>query len=56
MLTSEGLARQLAVAAGVPARDVGYAGRKDRMAVTTQWMSVPGLDPEKALQSPRSMR
>ena len=49
LLTSEGLARQLAAAAGVPARDVGYAGRKDRMAVTTQWMSVPGLDPEKAL-------
>ena len=50
LLTSDGLARQLAAVAGVPARDVGYAGRKDRMAVTTQWMSVPGLDPEAALK------
>ena len=50
LLTSDGLARQLAAAAGVPARDVGYAGRKDRVAVTTQWMSVPGLDPEDALR------
>lgn len=32
------------------ARDVGYAGRKDRMAVTTQWLSVPGLDPDRALE------
>lgn len=50
LLTSDGLARQLAALAGVPARDVGYAGRKDRMAVTTQWMSVPGLAPEDALK------
>lgn len=49
LLTSDGVARQLAAIAGVPARDVGYAGRKDRVALTTQWMSVPGLDPEKAL-------
>ena len=34
------LARQLARLAGVPARDVGYAGLKDRQAVTTQWFSV----------------
>ena len=47
--TSDAVARQLAVVAGVPARDIGYAGRKDRVAVTTQWMSVPGLDPEAAL-------
>ena len=26
---------------GVPRRDVGYAGLKDRAAVTTQWFSVP---------------
>jgi tRNA pseudouridine13 synthase len=50
LLTSDGVARQLAAAVGVPARDVGYAGRKDRAAVTTQWMSVPGLDPEEALE------
>ena len=48
--TTEEVARDLARAAGVPPRDVGYAGRKDRRAVTTQWLSVPGLDPGQALQ------
>jgi len=47
--TTEELARDLARAAGVRARDVGYAGRKDRRAVTTQWLSVPGLEPDRAL-------
>jgi tRNA pseudouridine13 synthase len=46
--TTEEVARDLARAAGVPPRDVGYAGRKDRRAVTTQWLSVPGLDPLEA--------
>jgi tRNA pseudouridine13 synthase len=46
---TEEVARDLARAAGVPAREVGYAGRKDRRAVTRQWLSVPGLDPEQAL-------
>ena len=34
------VARQLARVAGVAARDVGYAGLKDRHAVTRQWFSV----------------
>ena len=34
------VAAQLARAAGVPRRDVGYAGLKDRNAVTRQWFSV----------------
>lgn len=34
------IARQLARAAGVPARDVGFAGMKDRRGVTSQWFSV----------------
>ncbi len=34
------VARGLAKHAGVPLRDVGYAGLKDRHAVTTQWFSV----------------
>ncbi len=46
--STEEVARALARAAGVPARDVGYAGRKDRFAVTTQWFSVPGLAPDAA--------
>lgn len=33
--------RELARAAGVPPRDVGFAGLKDRHAVTTQWYTVP---------------
>jgi len=48
--TSDAVARQLARSVGVPARDVGYAGRKDRVGVTSQWMSVPGLDPDSALE------
>jgi tRNA pseudouridine13 synthase len=47
--TTEELARDLARAAGARPADVGYAGRKDRVAVTTQWFSVPGLAPEAAL-------
>lgn len=38
---TEWVARQLARHAGVPAKDVGYAGLKDRHAVTKQWFSVP---------------
>ncbi|MDH3550923.1 MAG: tRNA pseudouridine(13) synthase TruD, partial [Gammaproteobacteria bacterium] len=38
---TEWVARQLARFADVPARDVGYAGLKDRHAVTRQWFSVP---------------
>jgi tRNA pseudouridine13 synthase len=38
---TEWVARQLASFAGVPAKDVGYAGLKDRHAVTRQWFSIP---------------
>ena len=38
---TEWLARQLARHAGTPAKDIGYAGLKDRHAVTRQWFSVP---------------
>ena len=48
--TTEEVARWLAREADVRSREVGYAGRKDRFAVTTQWLSVPGLDPERALE------
>jgi tRNA pseudouridine13 synthase len=49
LVTTEEVADALARAAGVSARDVGYAGRKDRLAVATQWFSVPRLDPQRAL-------
>ena len=35
------VAQQLAQAAGASPRDVGYAGMKDRHAVTRQWFSMP---------------
>jgi tRNA pseudouridine13 synthase len=50
LCTTEEVASALARAAGVSARDVGYAGRKDRVAVATQWLSVPRLDPSHALR------
>lgn len=34
------VAQQLATAAGVQDRDVGYAGLKDRYAITRQWFSI----------------
>ena len=37
---TEWAARRLASVAGVPAKAIGYAGLKDRRAVTTQWFSV----------------
>ena len=45
------VAEQLARCAAIPARDVGYAGLKDRRAVATQWFSVrrkPGVTPDWA--------
>jgi tRNA pseudouridine13 synthase len=37
---TEWAARRLAALCGVPVKAVGYAGMKDRRAVTTQWFSV----------------
>lgn len=48
-ITTQQLVEDLAARAGVVARDVGYAGRKDRWAVTRQWLSVPGVGPGQAL-------
>jgi tRNA pseudouridine13 synthase len=42
------VARELARFAGVRVFDVGYAGLKDRRAVTTQWFSVPAGRSESA--------
>jgi tRNA pseudouridine13 synthase len=47
--TTEDVARELARRAGVRAGEVGYAGRKDRRALTRQWFSIPGAGPEDAL-------
>lgn len=40
-ITTQAVVRELASLADVSPRDVGYAGMKDRHAVTTQWFSVP---------------
>ena len=47
-VNTEWVARRLAALAGVPARDVGYAGLKDRHAVAEQWFSLPcaGAEPD----------
>jgi tRNA pseudouridine13 synthase len=47
-LTTMDAVRKLARLLDVDARDVGYAGLKDRNAVTRQWLSVPRVDPERA--------
>lgn len=45
---TEWLARELAGFAGIKAVEVGYAGLKDRHALTTQWFSLhlPGAEPD----------
>lgn len=49
-LDTDRVARGLAREAGVAAKEIGYAGRKDRFAITRQWFSVPGLDPARAAE------
>ena len=46
---TEWVSKQLARYLGVPQRDIGYAGLKDRRAITLQWFSLPGknITPEK---------
>jgi tRNA pseudouridine13 synthase len=47
--TTPDVLRALARALEVPERDAGYAGLKDREAVTTQWLSFPAAkDPDPA--------
>ena len=40
LLTTPELVRRLARACGMHERDIGYAGLKDKYAVTTQWLSL----------------
>jgi tRNA pseudouridine13 synthase len=47
--TTREVLRELARRLGVPERDAGYAGLKDKAAVTTQWLSFPvARDPDPA--------
>lgn len=47
-LTTPELVRRVARLAGIRERDIGYAGLKDKHAVTSQWLSLPAqaLPPE----------
>ncbi len=47
---TEEAVRMLASAAHVTPSEVGYAGRKDRVAIARQWLSVPNLDPLRAME------
>jgi tRNA pseudouridine13 synthase len=49
LTTFEAITR-IARTLGVPSRDVGYAGLKDRHALTRQQLSVPGIDAARALE------
>jgi tRNA pseudouridine13 synthase len=46
--TTDEVAQALARAARVPPPEVGYAGQKDRQAVTVQWFSLPARAAEAA--------
>jgi tRNA pseudouridine13 synthase len=49
-LTTIEAVRRLAGAFGVDAREIGYAGMKDRHSTSRQWVSVPRVDPAAALE------
>jgi tRNA pseudouridine13 synthase len=47
--TTRDVVRALARAVGAPERDAGFAGMKDKDAITTQWLSFPvARDPDPA--------
>ncbi len=55
--TTRDALRALARVLGVPERDAGYAGMKDRDAVTTQWLSFPvAKDPDRAALEAEGLR
>jgi tRNA pseudouridine13 synthase len=55
--TTREVVRLLARALGVGERDAGYAGLKDRAAVTTQWLSFPvASDPDPASLAAEGLR
>jgi len=45
--TTQEIVQALASALGVPARNIGYAGLKDKHARTTQVFSLPGVQPDQ---------
>ncbi|HEX2879967.1 MAG TPA: tRNA pseudouridine(13) synthase TruD [Polyangiaceae bacterium] len=57
-LTTPECVDHLARASGVHSREIGYAGLKDKHAVTTQWISLParGVTDPASWQLPSSIR
>lgn len=47
-LDTEGVVECWAKLLSIRAEEIGYAGRKDRRAVTRQWISVPRFEPSRA--------
>lgn len=51
--TTSRAAREIAEALGADPKSVGWAGMKDRHALTRQWVSMLGVDPAAALEVQR---
>jgi tRNA pseudouridine13 synthase len=50
-LTTDAAVRSITKALGIEMRDVGIAGMKDKVAVTTQWVSVPAPPKQPDLEA-----
>ena len=50
-LTTDAAVRAITKALGIEMRDVGIAGMKDKIAVTTQWVSVPAPPKQPDLEA-----
>src|SRR5688572_22725682 len=48
--TTDDVVRAIARALDVPQREIGFAGMKDKVAVTTQWMSIPAKENDAAFE------
>lgn len=48
-ITTDDAVALLAEHTGVPRTAMGYAGRKDKHAVTTQWISIPDIESDRVL-------
>jgi len=52
-LTTQDAVKLIAQATGVPERDIGYAGQKDRQALTRQWLSLATAKDAVVIDDPR---
>ena len=48
-VTTPDAVHAICLALGIPTGAAGYAGMKDRQGVTTQWISLDGVDPARVL-------